>query len=205
MGTPRLICRTHRLIALTLLAAVTLLVGCDGDGKAAADDAGAKKSTGEVQKPTSQPKTGGTKKGDTEKGDTKEPVKAVAFKVPGDAVAGKKVAKKKCKTCHKIDGKGLAVGPAMDKMYRRFLDARMDEYPRLIGGLKKKHKDIYEARKKDIDEIVATTNKDERLYRWLKHYIRQPTFDRPACKMKPVVLTDKQLENVIAFLFSLPK
>ncbi|MEM7262047.1 MAG: c-type cytochrome [Planctomycetota bacterium] len=157
--------------------------------------------------PSAGVKSGSPSKGGdpVAKGAGEQPANDGPFQIPGDPEAGKKVALKKCKLCHKIDGKGMAIGPAMDKKYRRFLKAKMEEYPEYIGYLKKNNKDIYEARQDIIDDIVATEDMDHRLYKWLKVYIGRPTFDRKSSKMKPVTLTPNQLEDVIAFLFSLPE
>ena len=206
MAVPALLSRLRSVASSALLTATVTLTGCGDDGVGANSAKVTSGAQSDDEAPVSQPKEDLAKKPKIshEPGTGAVETRA-AFSVPGNAKEGKKIAKKKCRTCHKIDGKGLAVGPAMDKMYRRFLDARMEAYPMHVAALSEKHKAVYDVRKKDIDEIVATQAIDERLYKWLNHYIRQPTFDRPACKMKPVVLTDKQLENVIAFLFSLPK
>ncbi|MCA8959415.1 MAG: cytochrome c [Planctomycetes bacterium] len=127
------------------------------------------------------------------------------FAISGSAEAGKAVAEKKCKTCHMIDGKGFKIGPPMDAAYRAYLDQKMADYPKHVEELKVQQRAVYEQSKAAIEEIAATENLDERLYKWLKLYIRKPTFDRPVSKMSPVVVNDKQLEDIIAFLFSLPK
>lgn len=137
-----------------------------------------------------------------------EPPVATAARLFDPALAGpgKQVFEQKCSLCHKLairDGKAL--GPSVEESFAQ-LPARLapEAYARTLENLQISHPAHHAAGVERFAALLAETDPDRRLARWLLTYTADPRFDNPASRMAPVPgLAARDIEAVVAYMMSL--
>lgn len=117
----------------------------------------------------------------------------------GDPARGEKLAMQRCLMCHRIEGKGAALGPPMDEALGKVM-AFIPTYGGRAAKLQTITPNVYEKNRAAIQSVERESDPVRRYERWLDAYLQNPQFDDPANKMVPTPLTDSERADVVAWL-----
>ncbi|MFQ5953488.1 MAG: PQQ-dependent sugar dehydrogenase [Kiloniellales bacterium] len=106
-----------------------------------------------------------------------------------------------CRECHKIEGQGGTVGPALDATLVPRLIERLNapEYPTRVAEIDRIDTEPFAGYRAARREVLAATG-EERVRRWLKVFLRQSNFDNPEGKMPPQGLSEAHATLIARYL-----
>jgi hypothetical protein len=84
----------------------------------------------------------------------------------------------------------------------KLASSQMVEYAERAASLKQRYPDRYAMEQAAIEAVLAQTDHERRLERWLSEYLRNTAFDNPLSKMGNPGLKPQGIADVVAWIMA---